>query len=435
MSKYHASHGERGQAIVILVLAMIVLLGFAGLAIDGGNLYAQRRHAQAAVDNAALAYGLAMSREETQVVAEDRAEQVLINNGYTDPENWTAANSSPGDVDVIIAAPAGNTIQITLTATIKTAFIHLVYRGPAAYTVTAKAKGTPPVYPFAGYGIVSLRQCSGDGATDANVGSTGGGNTGGINVYNGGIVANLPIPASANCGFHPPNNGSGITATGGVCNVGSETDFGGNMDQVTPNCNDGEALTDPMGPLNDNPPVCNQNGSFSGGKWQPGKYDNDPATQAPEPGWGTYAPGIYCIEGGINPSGNGTITGSGVLFYFISGGIDLQGQGSISISGPSCPRTSEPENPCTYPNLVMYSKPGNTSTFDIGGNGGSNITGTIYLPDGTLDASGGGSNPQETVVTGQIIAWRVLNNGNGSLRLIYDESKMYVLPPTMQLVE
>jgi hypothetical protein len=47
---------ERGQAILIVVLAMgILLLGGLGLAIDGGTLYAQRTMAQAAADAAAEA--------------------------------------------------------------------------------------------------------------------------------------------------------------------------------------------------------------------------------------------------------------------------------------------------------------------------------------------------------------------------------------------
>ncbi len=51
---------QRGQTIVIVTLAMLVLLGFAGLAIDGGHLYLVRRNAQNATDAAALAAGRAL---------------------------------------------------------------------------------------------------------------------------------------------------------------------------------------------------------------------------------------------------------------------------------------------------------------------------------------------------------------------------------------
>ncbi len=46
---------SRGQSLIIIVLSMVVLLAFIGLAIDGASMYAQRRDAQNAVDGAALA--------------------------------------------------------------------------------------------------------------------------------------------------------------------------------------------------------------------------------------------------------------------------------------------------------------------------------------------------------------------------------------------
>ena len=45
----------RGQVLIIFVFALIGLIGVTGLAIDGGNIYSNRRHAQNAADAAALA--------------------------------------------------------------------------------------------------------------------------------------------------------------------------------------------------------------------------------------------------------------------------------------------------------------------------------------------------------------------------------------------
>src|SRR5512136_2436933 len=49
---------ERGQALILIVAAMVALIGITGLAIDGGNIYSDRRHAQNAADTAALAASL-----------------------------------------------------------------------------------------------------------------------------------------------------------------------------------------------------------------------------------------------------------------------------------------------------------------------------------------------------------------------------------------
>src|SRR2546423_10776364 len=46
---------QRGQAIVLVALLLVVLFGFVGLAIDGGRGYLDRRQMQAAVDAASLA--------------------------------------------------------------------------------------------------------------------------------------------------------------------------------------------------------------------------------------------------------------------------------------------------------------------------------------------------------------------------------------------
>lgn len=49
------TRNEKGQAIVILAIALVALLAFVALAIDGGNLYSARREAQNAADAAAMA--------------------------------------------------------------------------------------------------------------------------------------------------------------------------------------------------------------------------------------------------------------------------------------------------------------------------------------------------------------------------------------------
>lgn len=57
---------EQGQAIVIMVFAFLVLVAFAGLAIDGGRLYAQRRKTQNAADAAAVAGAMKLAEYITK---------------------------------------------------------------------------------------------------------------------------------------------------------------------------------------------------------------------------------------------------------------------------------------------------------------------------------------------------------------------------------
>jgi uncharacterized membrane protein len=46
---------EEGQSLIVIAVVMIGLIALMGLAIDGGNLFLQRRNAQNAADAAALA--------------------------------------------------------------------------------------------------------------------------------------------------------------------------------------------------------------------------------------------------------------------------------------------------------------------------------------------------------------------------------------------
>src|SRR5690242_20706070 len=49
------SRREEGQALVLMMLALVVLLGFAGLVLDIGRTYVAQRQLQQAVDASALA--------------------------------------------------------------------------------------------------------------------------------------------------------------------------------------------------------------------------------------------------------------------------------------------------------------------------------------------------------------------------------------------
>jgi hypothetical protein len=75
---------ERGQALVLAALAMVVILGFAAMAIDVGYWYSQKREVQKAVDAAALAG--AQELPDDYVQAEAVARDYLTRNGITDQD-------------------------------------------------------------------------------------------------------------------------------------------------------------------------------------------------------------------------------------------------------------------------------------------------------------------------------------------------------------
>src|SRR3990172_1179275 len=68
---------EAGQSVVIVALAFTLLLGFAGLAIDGGRYYAERRFLQSGVDATALGCAQKLTAGGRQTEAETRGKTIL----------------------------------------------------------------------------------------------------------------------------------------------------------------------------------------------------------------------------------------------------------------------------------------------------------------------------------------------------------------------
>ncbi|MDE3096266.1 MAG: Tad domain-containing protein [Chloroflexota bacterium] len=119
-----AHRGERGQALVLLALLTTVMVGAAGLAIDGGRLYVNRTNAQRTTDAAALA----------------GAQTVLHNQekGIADAKAYAAANGDPNaKVTVLSIVRAHDAVQVTSTWTSKAGFLRLL--GITSGTVSASS--------------------------------------------------------------------------------------------------------------------------------------------------------------------------------------------------------------------------------------------------------------------------------------------------------
>jgi hypothetical protein len=78
-----------GQVLVVFALSLITLLGFAGLALDGGSAFAQRRGQQTASDLAALAAANDYLINQSPALAIARAQTVTAANGYTNASGGT----------------------------------------------------------------------------------------------------------------------------------------------------------------------------------------------------------------------------------------------------------------------------------------------------------------------------------------------------------
>lgn len=124
----------------------------------------------------------------------------------------------------------------------------------------------------------------------------------------------------------------------------------------------------------------------------------------------TFLPGTYVLAGGgLQLTGSGTISGSGVMFYNTydpqfnknagaCASINLRGSAHFNFTGPTSG---------VYKDIVFWQDKACTVDFSLeGGQGG--VGGVIYVPGGRVDISGGGN-----LGSIQVISDTVDISGNG----------------------
>jgi hypothetical protein len=434
---------ESGQAIILLALALVGLLGFTSLAIDGAMVYSDRRNAQSVSDAAALAGGgfaaLSMENANPKIYFDDfdcssATVAWIMTNALTTAKNRALSNDF-ADAEISVSAicedngPADDEKYIDVTAQItrvtNTVFMHFVYPGPAINQVEAIVRVRPraPIVPFsAGFAIVSMHDCVSAGAN--NYAFTGGGNSGGVETWNGGMFINSPDSSGNCCSIDSPNSSGaiGVIAHDGfeITSVGSCTHNGDPNVSPSPiqaGYNGGAPMTDPLPNLV--MPTCS--GSSLNNVIVDGvTYDYGPGNISGGLNSGTYAPGVYCITGDTQLSGQSSVTANGVVFYFIDGGLRYTGNAGMTLTAPTADNCSG--DACSYIGIALLAARNNTSIIEVRGNGGNAIVGLVYTLTGSVQARGGGSDPDETIVIGQVITGKVLGNGNGSFKVTYAQT-------------
>jgi uncharacterized membrane protein len=120
---------ESGQALYLLVIGIVSLIGFTALAIDGGRLYSERRTVQGVSDTTAFtgAVFVAHAIEVTETVknnAIQAANEIAIENGYDDADaNVTVTTAIVKDGHYYV-------VTTTITSEIDPTFAQLIYDGP-----------------------------------------------------------------------------------------------------------------------------------------------------------------------------------------------------------------------------------------------------------------------------------------------------------------
>ena len=410
---------QRGQALILIVLGTIGLVAITALAIDAGNSFSDRRHAQNAADTAALAAALAkINSQDFNTAATNRA----TSNGYDGVTNNTVTVNNPpaAGCDGSNGPYAGNDeyIQVIIRSDVNTFFAPIVGIRQVHNCVEAIARAKPPTPAtmFNGNALVAL------GPTGLDFTAIG---TPDWVITGGGIYVNSDSNPAAKIGGSGTVIAPSLTSCGGVSgsfldvpiiNIGcTPLPFPPNnmiMPPIPP-C-DGTAYTGADGKIHE----------------EVGKEGR--GSIVPFSSWaGDYAPGLYCVTG---TGGNihDPITGTGVTFVILSPDFTLKfnGGGGFNITA----MTTD-----TYANLAIYlpltPKPYTQhQQLELKGNGSAGIVGSVLAPSAYIDMRGNSiANPYHS----QVIGYTVTSGGTTDIALDYQAGKNYLadVPPQIEVTK
>lgn len=442
-SKLRKSEG--GQASVLLAFAFIILLGFTALAIDGGMIYSNRRHAQNGSDASSLAGGSAAA--------------LYLENHYVTYSDWSCSdgrviaaqnNDTNGAKVVAISRAASNDYAIdeddsdkngvrtecednydngswvekyvdvitTISADTKTTFAHFVYGGPVKNTVEAVTRVRPRTPLAFGNAIVSLAMTCEDGGILFDGNST-------VEVTGGGIFSNSCITKNGGVGVHVYGDHD-ISCVLEDCYSDN-----GNSGGLSPNPE--EDTGNPLPPSSYAVPTPDCSGMSNHGDYdkdgtlEPGVYSDIKITG----GEHDMQAGLYCVNGDFEINGD-ILVGSGVTIYLTNGSFHSGGNATIYLTAPPATNCGAPcENKHAIPGILIYLAEGNTNEVTLLGTSDSEYLGVVYAPNGTIEA--GGTSSELSEIHAQLVGNDVKVHGNTAVVINFDEQMAYQVPALLEL--
>jgi hypothetical protein len=406
---------------VLVLLCLAVLVGVAAIALDGGMALAERRRAQDVADAAAMAAAADLfahyqtnNGQDINGTAAASALALAKANGYSNDgaQSTVTVRVSPAQPvqgDPTITDSSGNLkpgyAEVTVQYNEPRFFSALWGQGTIPIQARAVARGTWSVVVD---GILLLDPSSSGALTAKGNGS--------FTVTGASIVVNSSDPNGALA-----SGGATVTAPtfyfagtpGNTTSGGGQ--FNGTVQSTVTPTPDPLAYLPPPNPsslplqssqtlkINGSQPVTINPGLYVGG------------IQISGPGSITLQPGIYYLQGGgFSFTGQGTVTGNGVMIYNAplanTDSINLNGQGALTIT---------PMTTGLYQGISFFQDRTSTVSPSISGNGNLNISGTFYAARASVQITGNG---RGDVVGSQYISFGLTLGGNGSLSISWSGS-------------
>jgi hypothetical protein len=388
---------ERGQALIIIVFAIVGLIGITALAVDGGNAFLDRREAQNAADTAALAGAFTRIRGGQNWVA--KTLEMAEENGYPNDgvrstvEVLSPPTSGPfaGDLEYI---------QVVITSYLPTYFAGVIGQNTITNRVQAvsRTKYSELTQILKGHALISLAptsNCQNEVSFWVHGEAT-------LNLTGGGVFVNSNNP---DCALLEQGSGSLMVNGGYPINI-----VGGASIQkphlIVPYPPDTG-----VAPVNYPPPFlppevkCGKEAEISedGETLSPGYWGGD----FPPEDVVNLKPGNYCVDDFIVSSRS--LTGNRVTIK-VDGEIRWSGSATIDLTAPTKGDLA---------GLLIYMPIENTNKVALNGGADSKIRGTILAPGAHVILNG---NASSYGFHSQIVAFTIDAKGNQLVNIVYNDS-------------
>ena len=407
------ARSEKGQALVLLTLGIVTLLGFAALAMDGGRVYAQERTIQGVADSSSMtgalyiAQNLDMMTSSIKDEAQAAALQHAVNEG--DSGEWvTTVSITEDDYYYYIETLISGDVELTLGKIIMNDDI-----GVAARSIAR----VPKTHSFAlGQAFYALSE-------DACPAINHSGNLDVI-VDGSGIYSNSTCSSSININSAAANEtfSGNITAAGGI---DIHHNAGVSASGVTANASQ-NSFNYPDEP--DCSGLSSKSVSHSDSVISPGIYSSGihlSGNRSLE-----LEPGLYCLDGDLQID-NGTFVGEGVTF-FMRGSSDVHiNGGDITLAAPQDGQVLDVSGN-ELNGMLIFQAYGNNSELKLNGNADSYFEGTVFVPDANCQINGTGTS---VALDMQVVCDTIEFIGTADLYIDYDDSTKVDDPIILDLYE
>lgn len=399
-------HKQSGQALVFAAAGLVVLLGFAGLAMDMGLLRYQKRLQQTAADGVALAEAKELNFFGS--VNNPAATNASASNGFANP---TIVQNAPCPVTVTqltvtVNNPpqsgphSGNNKYVEACVTVPQPTYFMQIFGVTSEIVNARAVATNFTGPQnpGGAGCIYTLGPPSKQLNAQNAGVGGG----------GAVTLNAPTCGINDNGNLVLNGGAQLSITAGSIGYGGTYNPPSAQATVTPTPVKIPYTGDPYASSYPVPSVGSSLGAISANSsgvttFTPGTYTGGTINAGAQV---IFQPGLYVINGGAltfnggaEICGGGTVAdwsaaawassspacvqasgGGGVTFYVTNGAsVTTVGTPSVQMYAP---------NSGTYEGLLFWQDASDTQQVYFSGTGQSFYQGAIYAPSAQLKFGG-----------------------------------------------